>query len=176
MPRKRTGQTASSKPNVAQSLVISVDTGGTFTDCIWIEGGRIGMLKLFSTPDDPSRAIAEAVRTIIGTKSVELRLLHGTTVGTNALLQRKGAKIAFVTTAGFEDTIEIGRQARPRLYDLHVRRVAPLVAADLRFGLPERVSADGGVLRAPTNDDLQKLRIAISEANPQAIALSLLFS
>src|SRR6201989_2273226 len=150
MPRKRTGQTASSKPNVAQSLVISVDTGGTFTDCIWIEGGRIGMLKLFSTPDDPSRAIAEAVRTIIGTKSVELRLLHGTTVGTNALLQRKGAKIAFVTTAGFEDTIEIGRQARPRLYDLFFDKVEPLVSSELRFGVRER-TGPGGEILTPTN-------------------------
>ena len=83
-------------------------------------------LKVFSTPDDPSRAIAEALRKITGA-NVPLTLLHGTTVGTNALLQRKGARVALVTTAGFEDVIEIGRQARPRLYDFFFDRIAPLV-------------------------------------------------
>src|SRR6202158_1512399 len=94
---------------------IAIDTGGTFTDCVWVEGGALKTLKVFSTPDDPSRAIAEALRKTGA--GAALTLLHGTTVGTNALLQRKGARVAVITTSGFEDVIEIGRQARPRLYD-----------------------------------------------------------
>jgi len=93
------------------SIRIAVDTGGTFTDCVWIEKGEPRILKVFSTPDDPSFAIAEAVKRIAGRNKTVL--LHGTTVGTNAVLERKGARVAFVTTAGFEDSIEIGRQARP---------------------------------------------------------------
>ena len=131
-----------------QPLRIAIDTGGTFTDCVWVERGRIRMLKVFSTPDDPSRAIAEALEKIGSRDS--LVLLHGTTVGTNTLLQRKGARVALVTTAGFEDVIEIGRQARPKLYDFFFDRVEPLVAADLRFGVDERVSSDGEVLRPPS--------------------------
>src|SRR5580658_7217090 len=114
-----------------QLLRIAIDTGGTFTDCVWMDRGRIRMLKVFSTPDDPARAIVEALEKIGRRDS--LILVHGTTVGTNTLLQRKGARVALVTTAGFEDVIEIGRQARPKLYDFFFDRVEPLVAADLRF-------------------------------------------
>ena len=155
-------------------LCVAVDTGGTFTDCVWVENGQLRMLKVFSTPHDPSEAIANAVARINHPGAV--LLLHGTTVGTNALLERKGARVAFVTTAGFEDTIEIGRQNRPRLYDLAVERVAPLVPSDLRFGVPERVSPDGAVLREPHADELNRLREQVSSAHPEAIALSLLFS
>ena len=84
-----------------------MDTGGTFTDCVWIEHNRLNILKVFSTPQDPSQAIADAVETIVNGKDRKVLLLHGTTVGTNALLQRKGARTALVTTSGFEDAIEI---------------------------------------------------------------------
>jgi N-methylhydantoinase A len=132
------------------------------------------MLKVFSTPDDPSRAIAEALEKIgIGDSLI---LLHGTTVGTNTLLQRKGARVAFVTTAGFEDVIEIGRQARPKLYDFFFDRVEPLVAADLRFGVDERVSSNGEVLREPSPADLRYLKNKVLAKKPEAIAISLLFS
>jgi N-methylhydantoinase A len=157
-----------------QPLRIAIDTGGTFTDCVWVEHGRIRMLKVFSTPDDPSRAIAEALEKIGSRDS--LILLHGMTVGTNTLLQRKGARVAFVTTAGFEDVIEIGRQARPKLYDFFFDRVEPLVAADLRFGVDERVSSDGEVLREPSQEHLRDLRNRVLEKKPDAIAISLLFS
>src|SRR5580693_4983014 len=156
-----------------QPLRIAIDTGGTFTDCVWVERGRIRMLKVFSTPDDPSRAIAEALETIGSRDS--LILLHGTTVGTNTLLQRKGARVALVTTAGFEDVIEIGRQARPKLYDFFFDRVEPLVAADLRFGIDERTDCDGDVLREPSPTDLQDLKNRVLEKGPEAIAISLLF-
>jgi N-methylhydantoinase A len=155
-------------------LRIAIDTGGTFTDCVWVDRGRIRMLKVFSTPDDPSRAIAEALEKVGCRES--LILLHGTTVGTNTLLQRKGARVALVTTAGFEDVIEIGRQARPKLYDFFFDRIEPLVPADLRFGIDERVSSDGEILLEASQTALRDLKLRVLENKPEAIAVSLLFS
>ena len=175
------------------SLRIAIDTGGTFTDCVWVDGGVLKTLKVFSTPDDPSRAIGEALKQIHlatatggaaknsggGARTLAgeaLTLLHGTTVGTNALLQRKGARVALITTSGFEDVIEIGRQARPRLYDFFFDRVEPLVARELRFGVKERTDAGGRVLERPTEAELARLREAVGRAGPDAIAICLLFS
>ncbi|MBV9480589.1 MAG: hydantoinase/oxoprolinase family protein, partial [Acidobacteria bacterium] len=157
-----------------KSTRIAVDTGGTFTDCVWIDGGQLRVLKVFSTPDDPSRAIGEALEKIGVGKA--LILLHGTTVGTNSLLERKGARVALVTTAGFEDAIEIGRQARPKLYDFFVDRVAPLVPEELRFGIGERVDSQGRVLESPSQEDLRHMVEAVRGSRPEAIAISLLFS
>src|SRR5215475_3262852 len=153
-------------------LRIAIDTGGTFTDCVWVENGRIRMLKLFSTPSDPAEAIAGALKKI-GAASVVL--LHGTTVGTNTLLQRKGARVALVTTSGFEDAIEIGRQARPKLYDFFFDRIEPLVPKDLRFGINERIGCNGEILTEPTRDELRALAEKIGSAKPQSVAISLLF-
>ena len=155
-------------------LQVAIDTGGTFTDCVWAERGQLRMLKVFSTPADPSRAIVEALGKISPTRPVIL--LHGTTVGTNTLLQRKGARVALVTTAGFEDAVEIGRQSRPKLYDLFFDGIAPLVSADLRFGLNERTASDGEILQAPSRQDLQSLADKLRQTHPEAIAISLLFS
>src|SRR5947209_16036779 len=124
----------------AREFHVAVDTGGTFTDCVWIEHGRLRMLKVFSTPDDPSRSIATALEQI--QPAGNLVLLHGTTVGTNTLLERKGARVAFVTTRGFEDTLDIGRQGRPKLYDFFFDRIPPLVVSEMRFGVDERVSPE----------------------------------
>ena len=155
-------------------LHVAIDTGGTFTDCVWTERGQLRMLKMFSTPADPSQAIVEALEKIGSTAPVIL--LHGTTVGTNTLLQRKGARVALVTTAGFEDVVEIGRQARPRLYDFFFERVPPLVPRELRFGVNERTAADGQVLESPTAEELARLREEVGGAKADAIAISLLFS
>jgi N-methylhydantoinase A len=157
-----------------QPLRIAIDTGGTFTDCVWMESGRLRMLKVFSTPADPSKAIFEALSKIAPTR--ERILLHGTTVGTNTLLERKGARTALVTTAGFEDAIEIGRQARPKLYDFFFDRIEPLVPRDLRFGVNERTGSNGEILTAPAPPELQKLADQLAAAKPQSIAISLLFS
>ena len=156
-------------------LRIAIDTGGTFTDCVWIDPSthRLRMLKLFSTPADPSRAIVEALQEIT---TGDFVLWHGSTVGTNTLLERKGARTALVTTAGFEDAIEIGRQARPRLYDFFFDRIEPLVPKDLRFGIKERTAAKGEILSAPTDLELRSLAHHIKNANPQSIAICLLFS
>ncbi|MCI0354453.1 MAG: hydantoinase/oxoprolinase family protein [Acidobacteria bacterium] len=157
------------------ALRIAVDTGGTFTDCVWIEGGRIRLGKVFSTPSDPSRAIAGAVARIRSGRR-PLLVLHGTTVGTNTLLERKGVRVAFVTTEGFEDSIEIGRQARPRLYDFFFDRVQPLVPASRRFGVAERMAGDGSVVRSLLAAELRRLATAVARSRPQSIAVSLLFA
>jgi N-methylhydantoinase A len=161
-------------PTRSQALRIAIDTGGTFTDCVWIEDGQLRMLKIFSTPADPSQSIVEAIRKIAPTG--DFILLHGTTVGTNTLLERKGARTALVTTSGFEDAIEIGRQARPKLYDFFFDRIEPLVAKELRFGINERTAADGEILTTPSREELESLLAKIAQAKPQAIAISLLFS
>jgi N-methylhydantoinase A len=157
-------------------LRIAIDTGGTFTDCVWIDPStkRLRILKVFSTPDDPSRAIVEALGKIV--RDEDFILLHGTTVGTNTLLERKGARTALVTTKGFEDAIEIGRQARPKLYDFFFDRIEPLVPRDLRFGVNERTARTGEILTAPTPEELRALANQIEGASPQSIAISLLFS
>jgi N-methylhydantoinase A len=163
-------------PRRPQPLRVAIDTGGTFTDCVWMDEarGRLRMLKVFSTPADPSQAIVEALRKI--NHEGELVILHGTTVGTNTLLERKGARTALVTTAGFEDAIEIGRQARPKLYDFFFDRVEPLVPADLRFGIEERTASDGEILISPTSTELKALAIQVAAEHPESIAISLLFS
>jgi N-methylhydantoinase A len=156
------------------TLRIAIDTGGTFTDCVWVERGQVRLLKVFSTPSDPAQAIAEAVRQITGDSAIVL--LHGTTVGTNTILQRKGARVALVTTAGFEDAIEIGRQARPKLYDFFFDRVEPLVPSDLRFGVNERVDPEGKILQEAIPAEFEDLRKKIAARRADAVAISLLFS
>src|SRR5438874_8929124 len=153
---------------------IAIDTGGTFTDCVWLERGHVRMLKVFSTPADPSEAIAEALRKVGAPDS--LIILHGTTVGTNTLLQRKGARVALVTTAGFEDAIEIGRQARPKLYDFDVDRPEPLVKKELRFGVRERVAADDSVVTALDEAEIARCVVSLQGAEFDSVAVSLLFS
>jgi N-methylhydantoinase A len=155
-------------------LRIAIDTGGTFTDCVCLADGKLRVKKMFSTPADPSRAVLEGVRQLGDAEDVEVR--HGTTVGTNTMLERTGARVAFVTTAGFEDTIAIGRQARARLYDWFSAAPECLVARELRFGVTERVSAEGEILREPTDEELAALVEAVRASGAEAVAISLLFS
>jgi N-methylhydantoinase A len=158
-----------------QPLRVAIDTGGTFTDCVWIDDGRrLRMLKVFSTPADPSQAIVDALSKI--NHKGDFVILHGTTVGTNTLLERKGARTALVTTAGFEDAIEIGRQTRPKLYDFFFDRVQPLVSADLRFGIEERVAGGGEILSSPSPGQLKSLASKVAAKHPESVAISLLFS
>jgi len=168
---------------------IAIDTGGTFTDCVYVKDGALAVLKVLSTPDDPARSVLEAIRLItaqVGTglqgrprdqsKSNRLEVRHGTTIGTNALLERKGARVAFVTTAGFEDTIAIGRQARHDLYNWMATPKPCLVPAELRFGVNERVSAEGELLIWPSEEELAELCDKIRASGAESIAISLLFS
>jgi N-methylhydantoinase A len=155
-------------------LRIAIDTGGTFTDCVCLSAGELRVVKVFSTPADPSQAVMVGVNQLAGDQRAEVR--HGTTVGTNTMLERKGARVAFVTTAGFEDTIAIGRQTRAKLYDWFAPIPAPLVPRELRFGVAERVTAEGEALREPTDADLAALVEAVRASGAQAVAISLLFS
>jgi N-methylhydantoinase A len=155
-------------------LRVAIDTGGTFTDCVYLADGQLRALKLFSTPADPSLAIMEALERIRPGGEFEVR--HGTTVGTNTMLERTGARVAFVTTAGFEDTLAIGRQTRSRLYDWFAPVPVCLVPRELRFGVQERVSAEGVILRSPADEELEALAGQVRDSGAEAVAISLLFS
>src|SRR5271165_2717723 len=150
---------------------VAIDTGGTFTDCVFLADGQLRVLKLFSTPQDPSRAVLDGLNRIGAGRAFEVR--HGTTVGTNTMLERTGARVAFVTTAGFEDTIAIGRQARSRLYDWFAPVPVCLVPKELRFGVPERVSAEGEMLRSPIEEELETLTDQVRSSGAEAVAISL---
>jgi len=158
---------------------VGVDTGGTFTDFVYHAEGRAKIFKVPSTPDDPSRAIVEGLRRVAretGARARDLEVVHGTTVGTNALLERRGARAALVTTEGFEDVLVIGRQARGSLYDLNWTRPAPLVEDRLRFGVRERVAADGSVIEELEDAEVEKLVRRLERAGVESVAVSLLFS
>src|SRR5271165_6272341 len=152
---------------------VAIDTGGTFTDCVFLADGQLRVLKLFSTPQDPSRAVLDGLNRIGAGRAFEVR--HGTTVGTNTMLERTGARVAFVTTAGFEDTIAIGRQTRARLYDWFAPIPVCLVPRELRFGVRERVSAEGEILLAPTDEELTALVEEVRASGAESVAISLLF-
>jgi N-methylhydantoinase A len=153
---------------------IAIDTGGTFTDCVYLRNGRLVVLKVFSTPGDPGEAVLNGLGKIEPGDGVVVR--HGTTVGTNTMLERKGARVAFVTTKGFEDTISIGRQARPKLYDWFQPAPECLVPEELRFGIAERTTSECERIREVNPDELRALVSNIQKAGVDAVALSLLFS
>jgi N-methylhydantoinase A len=158
---------------------VGVDTGGTFTDFVYHSSGRARIFKVPSTPDDPSRAITEGLRRVAeetGARMGDLEVVHGTTVGTNALLERRGARAALVTTEGFEDVLVIGRQARGSLYDLNWTRPAPLVADNLRLGVRERVAADGSVVVELEDEEIERLVLKLKRARAESVAVCLLFS
>ena len=161
---------------------IGIDTGGTFTDLAAFApaSGRLAFHKVVSTPDDPARGIIRGIRELvgrIGARAEEIELLvHGTTVATNAVLQRAGARVALITTAGFRDVLQIQRQDRPRLYDLRARRPPPLVPRALRFELRERVRFDGSVQTQLDRAQLDRLIDALRRERVEAVAVGLLHS
>jgi N-methylhydantoinase A len=132
---------------------VGIDIGGTFTDMLLVgEDGSVVIGKTLTTPGDPSLAVEDALRPALESGAVRAgdrgTLIHGTTLVTNALIERKGAPTALLTTAGFRDAVEIGREHRYELYDLNLDLPRPLVPRHLRFDVPERVAADGAVLEA----------------------------
>jgi len=153
---------------------VSTDVGGTFTDFVVLEGGSVRTFKVPSTPGSPDRAVTEGLSTLGGARLDTFA--HGTTVATNTVLQRSGARVALVTTAGFEDMLEIGRQTRPSVYDLRVAREPPISPRELRFGVRERVLHDGTVLEALTPGEAERVAEAVSASDAEAAAVCLLYS
>src|SRR4051794_20550932 len=164
------------------SWMIGVDVGGTFTDFFAFEetSDRIVLHKVASTPGNPAEAVILGLSEPLSRHGIDLaditRLSHGTTVATNALIQRRGGKVALVVTKGFRDLIEIGRQIRPHVFNLQQDYPAPLVQREFRFEAEERITADGKALHALTPDSLPALVGAIGAAKPDACAVCLLFS
>jgi N-methylhydantoinase A len=155
--------------------VVAVDTGGTFTDLVlWTDAG-LATLKVPSTPTDPSQAVLDGIRRIVP-EGQPFVLLHGSTVATNALLERRGARVVLVTNQGFEDVIEIGRQNRPQLYALVGHRPPPLVAREDRLGIPGRLGPRGEVVQPLDPAALEALSTLVEERGAQSVAVCLLHS
>jgi len=155
--------------------LIGVDTGGTFTDFIYkTEDGKWGVYKVLSTPSNPAEAVLEGIKKIA--KSEQFKVIHGSTVATNAILERKGAYTALVINKGFEDIIEIGRQNRTRLYDLFYKRNKPLVPPELRFGVDCRINSKGEIVKDIDDKDLDDLIKKIEDSKAESVAVCFLFS
>ena len=153
--------------------LLGVDVGGTFTDFVFLRDGEIEIAKRPSTPDDPGRAIINGL-TEFGWTPEEV--VHGSTVATNTLLTRTGAPTALITTAGFRDTLVIGRQARPDLYALHPQRHEPLVPRRLRYEVDERIAADGTVIAPLDLAQLDAVLDRIARTRARSVAICFLFS
>ncbi len=154
---------------------LGVDTGGTFTDFVWVGAdGRIQIHKQLSTPADPSAAILQGIEVLLVPEGTAV--VHGSTVATNALLERRGARTALITTKGFADVLEIGRQNRPDIYALVPQKPLPLVPRHWRFELDERITAQGDVLRPLNPDDLRLILAKLAAEQIESVAVCLLFS
>lgn len=154
---------------------LGIDTGGTFTDFVQLTSDGLVVHKQRSTPDDPSRSILEGIRHLTGgTGSADV--VHGSTVATNAVLERKGARVALVATKGFEDVLKIGRQTRPELYNVFVAPRPPLVEPQLTFGLSERLDASGAILTPVVEDEVDQLARTLHDRKVEMVAVCLLHS
>src|SRR5712664_1926108 len=157
------------------TLRIGVDAGGTFTDfAVLHDDGRLESFKMRSNPAAPAAVILEGIRRATGGERAEV--VHGSTVATNALLERKGARTAFVTTDGFTDLVFIGRQNRPHLYNLTPALRRPLIPPELCFGVKERTYFDGAVGSKPTVAELKRLKAKLRDAGVESVAICFLHS
>lgn len=155
-------------------MIISIDTGGTFTDFIYRKDNDWHVYKCLSTPADPARAVLSGIEHVACGSSIHI--VHGSTVATNALLEKKGAKTALITNKGFEDILEIGRQHRTNLYALKYKKATPLVAPNLRFGVGSRVDSSGAVITSLDASEIESIIDTLHKGNVESIAVSLLFS
>lgn len=162
--------------------MIGVDVGGTFTDfsVFNLETGELFHYKDSSTPGDPSRAIVKGVKDVLEIKKAQARdvvyLAHGTTVGTNALIEKKGARVGLITTEGFKDLMEIGNQKRPSLYDLQAQKPVPLIPSGCNIGVRERIRYDGSVYTPLDEENVRQAVRQLKQYGVQAIAVCTLFS
>jgi N-methylhydantoinase A/oxoprolinase/acetone carboxylase beta subunit len=160
-------------------MLLGVDVGGTFTDAVVYDGEALHTAKAPTTPEDQSRGVIAAVEAALeragaGAGSVDA-FAHGMTVGTNALLEERGARTALVATAGFTDLLDVARQDRPSLYHLCEPKPAPLVGDELRFGVAERTTAEG-VIEPLSAEETERLAGGLEAAGPESVAVCLLFS
>jgi N-methylhydantoinase A len=155
-------------------IAVGVDTGGTFTDFIFRDGDRWRVHKVLSTPSNPAEAVLKGLNHLARGKTKQI--VHGSTVATNAILERKGARTALITNKGFEDIIEIGRQSRSRLYDLGYRREPHLVGSDLRFGIKGRVLNTGEEHESLDLEEAQKVVSRFEGLQTESVAVCFLFS
>ena len=162
--------------------IIGVDVGGTFTDVILVctETGAQHVHKVPSTPESQDIAVTKGVTEILETHHIDFQdvdlVVHGTTVATNAMLERKGAKVVLLTTEGLEDVLEIGRQDRDDIYNLHAKRAEPLVAREDRIGVTERLDSEGKVVVELNDSTIEKVTSSAIKRKPDSVAISLLFS
>jgi N-methylhydantoinase A len=160
-------------------MLLGVDVGGTFTDAVLYDGRAVHTAKAPTTPSDQSRGVLAAIDAALERAGAEPRSVeafaHGMTVGTNALLEEKGARTALVTTSGFADLLDVARQNRPRLYHLCAPKPAPLATAELRFEVAERVSA-AGVIEPVADAELERLTDELGASAAESVAVCLLFS
>src|SRR5213083_3089884 len=167
-------------PSPAQHSRIGVDIGGTFTDLVWVDDatGAVKVGKLLTTPKDPSQAVEQGVVTLLadaGGAAAEVQsVIHGTTLATNALIERKGARTGLLTTAGFRDAVEIGREGRYDMYDLFIDQPSALVPRHLRREVDERLLADGAVLRHLDEAGARRVIAGLVADGVEAIAICLL--
>ena len=155
---------------------VGIDTGGTFTDFVFYDGKNVQTYKVPSLPSNPSKAILKGLKDGLDEGIRNIEIVHGTTVATNALLERKGAKVALITTKGFEDVIEIGRQNRGKLYDLFWEPREPLITRELRFGVNERTNFQGKVIKNVRLADVKKISSKLKKLKVGGIAISFLHS
>ncbi|AEH44427.1 5-oxoprolinase (ATP-hydrolyzing) [Thermodesulfatator indicus DSM 15286] len=155
-------------------VIVGVDTGGTFTDFIYKKGNKWGVYKILSTPSNPAQAVLEGLKVILDGQPGNIT--HGSTVATNAILERKGAITALITNKGFEDIIEIGRQNRRNLYDLFYKKNKPLVPSNLRFGIKCRINPKGEEVEKINKEEIIKLIKKLKTKGIESVAVCFLFS
>ena len=159
--------------------LVGVDTGGTFTDIVVAEhsGHSLGLrhCKVLSDPDDPSGPIVEGLERL-GVADRALMIIHGTTVGTNAVLEGKGAKVAYVTSGGFADVLSLGRQERQQVYQLRQPETEPPVSPEKCLEVKTRIAPDGSLLEQATEAELEDLAVELERLGVEAVAVNLLFS
>ncbi|HEU5318201.1 MAG TPA: hydantoinase/oxoprolinase family protein, partial [Chloroflexota bacterium] len=176
------GQRDGLREGPRRELRAGVDIGGTFTDLLLVDdaSGDYWVGKTLTTPDDPARAVGDGLRELIGSARRPAgdlaQVVHGTTLVTNAVIERKGEPAALVTTKGFRDAIEIAREHRFDMYDLFIERPTPLAPRALRFEVDERLLADGSVLRPLPEGEVRAVGAALRERGIGAVAVCFLHS
>ena len=158
-----------------RSKLLGIDTGGTFTDFVMLNDGKLTIHKVLSTPKAPEKAILQGIKEL----QIDLdncSIIHGSTVATNAVLENKGVKTVYITNLGFKDILTIGRQARQDIYELSPKPITPPVKKELCFEIDVRMDVNGNHLRVLKEDDLLQLAKQVFKVSPEAIAINLLYS